>query len=168
MGLHLREKNTAATISSVSSDEPDISAPLIVRCNADREWKPVGVPGMQYCILSFDEKSGRQTFLLRCEPSCVLLDEASRGIEECYVLEGDLLTHDVQLSAGDYIRFHAGTNHSVPPDRKRLPLADHFGRIGPKDPRGKVVRRTQIAGSAGGRLSSTAACQGEPASSGGG
>ena len=96
----------------------DNPQPLIVRRNADREWKPLGIPGMQYSILAFDEKSGRQTYLLKCEPSCVLLDEAYQGIEECYVLEGDLLSHNLQLHAGDYIRFHAAAEHGLPRTEK--------------------------------------------------
>jgi anti-sigma factor ChrR (cupin superfamily) len=65
------------------------------------EWRELA-PGCHVRVLHRDEQRRRVTALIRAEPGMTFPAHAHDDYEECYILEGDLITGDVTLRAGDY------------------------------------------------------------------
>ena len=86
-------------------------APFFVQRGEEAEWKRTSMPGVERRLLFSDADRGVETFMLRVAPGGVVPRHVHRGPEECYVLEGSLVTGDVAMNAGDYIRFPGGTRH---------------------------------------------------------
>jgi anti-sigma factor ChrR (cupin superfamily) len=74
-------------------------------------WQECGVPGIQFRLLHRDTGRKMQTGLIRMAPGTVLPEHPHPGVEECYVLEGDISTMGTVLTSGDYVRFPAGSSH---------------------------------------------------------
>jgi anti-sigma factor ChrR (cupin superfamily) len=77
----------------------------------EESWKSTGLPGISIRSLSIDRDLGREMFLLRMEPGAVLPDHRHSQAEECFVLSGTIQTRGLTLSAGDFLRLEAGSQH---------------------------------------------------------
>ncbi|MEO8505676.1 MAG: cupin domain-containing protein [Acidobacteriota bacterium] len=76
------------------------------------QWLPSGVPGVDLRILFIDREARRQTLLLRMAAgSSFPCHRHDQGFEECLVLEGDVADGHAAMSAGDFIRYPADTEH---------------------------------------------------------
>jgi len=80
---------------------------------ADRHWLASDVPGVEITQLWLDTERRRHTTLLRMASGTSLPAHQHGGPEECYVVAGDLCDRDLVLGAGDYVRHHEGTQHSL-------------------------------------------------------
>lgn len=96
-----------------ASDDVDAGRTLILR-SASMDWRETGVPGVQFRNLFADAQSNRLTVLFRMGPGTVFPDHEHGGVEECYVLEGDLSIAGTVLRANDYIRVPKGGKHGEP------------------------------------------------------
>ena len=74
-------------------------------------WTPTGVEGVDLRILFADPTNDRQTILLRMAAGATFPVHLHHGAEECLVLEGDVRDGDLEMTAGDFVRFEAGTQH---------------------------------------------------------
>jgi anti-sigma factor ChrR (cupin superfamily) len=79
--------------------------------SGEGSWTATGVEGVDLRLLFADEANDRQTILLRMAPGSTFPVHIHRGAEECLVLEGDVRDGDLEMTAGDYVRFEAGTQH---------------------------------------------------------
>ena len=77
--------------------------------------------------ISFDEASGRGSYLMRMEPGAVSNPHRHNGAEEFFILEGDLKDHDGHLYAqGDFVSLAAGSCHkSISPSGCLLVVTHH-------------------------------------------
>jgi anti-sigma factor ChrR (cupin superfamily) len=75
------------------------------------DWREYGVPGIQLRVLFRDYERNLQTSLIRMAAGVELPGHPHPGVEECYVVEGDVSSIGTSFSAGDYMRFPAGTTH---------------------------------------------------------
>jgi anti-sigma factor ChrR (cupin superfamily) len=75
------------------------------------DWQEYGIPGVQLCVLFRDYERNLQTSLIRMAAGAELPGHPHPGVEECYVIEGDVSSIGMSFSAGDYMRFPAGTTH---------------------------------------------------------
>jgi anti-sigma factor ChrR (cupin superfamily) len=104
--------------------DPRIRADLLRRIAADRPpaglvihradeggWKQTADPGVTRRILYFDRDSRRVTALFRMAPGARYHAHAHDGVEESFVLEGDLRVGGLVLRAGDYQRAEPGSDH---------------------------------------------------------
>ena len=80
---------------------------------AERTWQASGVPGVEICQLWRDGMNERHTTLIRMQGGTSLPAHLHGGTEECYVVQGDLHDRGIELRAGDYVRFEAGTSHTA-------------------------------------------------------
>lgn len=80
---------------------------------SERVWLPADVPGVELFQLWLDAENERHTILVRMSGGASLPTHRHGGPEECYVVQGDLHDGDLSLGAGDYIRFDAGSHHTV-------------------------------------------------------
>ena len=82
----------------------------------ERPWQASGVPGVEICQLWVDEMNERHTTLVRLQSGASLPTHLHAATEECYVIQGDVRDRDFRLRAGDYVRFEAGTSHTISSD----------------------------------------------------
>lgn len=75
------------------------------------DWTSCGIDGVDMRLLFADPEHDRQTILLRMAPGSTFPVHVHHGAEECLVLEGDVADGDLQMTAGDYVRFEEGTQH---------------------------------------------------------
>jgi quercetin dioxygenase-like cupin family protein len=75
------------------------------------EWMKHPVDGVMVKQLSFDEKKGYATLLMRVVPGTTYPEHNHSGPEECYVLEGTIRVGDNVLKAGDFHHAEPGTHH---------------------------------------------------------
>lgn len=82
--------------------EVDDSAPQSLTIRADEgEWKQA-FQGVFIKNLFVDERRGTVTTLFRMEPGSQIPRHLHHGVEECFVLEGDVRAGDKMLGPGDY------------------------------------------------------------------
>jgi quercetin dioxygenase-like cupin family protein len=78
-----------------------------------RAWQAADVPGVEFSQLWVDHENRRHTILIRIAAGASLPAHRHGGPEECYVIEGDLLDGDLAMAAGDYVRYDAGSEHTL-------------------------------------------------------
>ncbi len=87
--------------------------PLIIRRAEEGQWAETGFEGVAYKKLFSDHETGYSTMLLRMAPGARFPSHRHAGYEECYVLQGDAGSGEVELFAGDYQRMIGGTTHQT-------------------------------------------------------
>jgi anti-sigma factor ChrR (cupin superfamily) len=76
-------------------------------------WQPTGFPGVEVKVLMEDPESGLQTVLTRMAPGAVLTDHMHVGVEQTWVLEGNLVDHEGTATAGNFVWRPAGSRHTA-------------------------------------------------------
>ena len=79
---------------------------------ANIPWEQGALPGVQFKLLYRDVERASSTKLVRLAPGTVYPSHRHGGIEELFVLEGDLLVSGVLMRTGDYCRAEPGTVHT--------------------------------------------------------
>lgn len=85
----------------------------ILRASTGR-WTRTGLRGVKLRTLMADRKANRRTIMLDMAPGAVLPDHSHAGIEEVFMISGDLLIAGTVLRTGDYIRVERDADHGVP------------------------------------------------------
>lgn len=86
---------------------------LIIRRKNEGEWVNPGIPGVSVKTLFADHTTGYLTMLVRMEPDTTYPVHHHAGYEECFMLEGEVSSGELQLFAGDYQRLAGGTTHQA-------------------------------------------------------
>jgi putative transcriptional regulator len=73
-------------------------------------WKEVA-PGITCKLLSTDREGHRESMLVRLAPDTSYPPHRHSGVEELYLLEGELWIENRKLEPGDYDRAEPGTAH---------------------------------------------------------
>lgn len=94
--------------SKIDASEP--SGTLTLRADAGR-WRTIG-PGVECKLLYSDKSSGARSMMMRLAPGAIYPAHDHTSLEECVIVEGDMIIGDLQLHAGDYHVVQAGTRHS--------------------------------------------------------
>jgi anti-sigma factor ChrR (cupin superfamily) len=89
----------------------DASSGFVLRRRELRKWVDLGIPGIQECLLYHDPVRSIEAKLLRAAPGSVLPAHPHPGVEECFLLEGDLQTYGKELLPGDYMVAPPGSRH---------------------------------------------------------
>lgn len=93
-----------------SADAIAPSAPLITLRSDEGEWFKVA-EGIKIKQLFFDKQSGMVTTLVKMKPGTHIPEHHHRGIEQCYVIEGDFHAANQSLGAGDFHCAPEGSTH---------------------------------------------------------
>ena len=72
------------------------------------EWEEAA-PGIWYKLLATDAERNRVSMLVRLEPGVAYPPHEHAGIEELYLLDGELMIDDRKLYPGDYNRAEPGS-----------------------------------------------------------
>lgn len=99
------EQRSASTASREAAPES-----LITLRAGEGQWYEVA-KGMSVKQLFFDRTTGMVTTLLKMEPGTRIPLHRHRGIEQCYVVEGDFHADNQSLGAGDFHVAPAGSIH---------------------------------------------------------
>ena len=71
------------------------------------------IPGMNWHKITYNEKTGKGTYILKMDPGAKSLHHEHTNYEEIIMLDGDLVDHDNQvLKKGDIVTFEPGSTHS--------------------------------------------------------
>lgn len=98
-----------AETAAQSNDEDTALPPVVVRADEGR-WFEMS-EGVLCKQLFVDPTRNTVTTLLRLKPGARMPMHRHRGIEECYVVEGDVCTNNQNLKAGDYTCAMEGSIH---------------------------------------------------------
>jgi hypothetical protein len=85
--------------------------PRVVRAEAGA-WEKTPFPGVEIRRLLVDKLTGTVTTLLRAAPAAVYPAHRHGGLEQVYVIDGDLVFDDHTLETGDYEVSGGTTRHS--------------------------------------------------------
>jgi quercetin dioxygenase-like cupin family protein len=78
--------------------------------SAQVDWMPGPVAGLELKLLRLDETQQRMTVLARMAPGTTYPSHRHGGLEELYLIEGDLLVGDaVLMRPGDYCSAEPGS-----------------------------------------------------------
>lgn len=75
---------------------------------AEPDWEDAA-PGLSYKVLARDVENERVSMLVRLAPGAVYPPHSHAGVEELYLLDGELFIDDRKLFPGDYNRAEFGT-----------------------------------------------------------
>jgi anti-sigma factor ChrR (cupin superfamily) len=76
--------------------------------SAEPDWKEAA-PGIAVKLLATDTGRNRVTMLVRLAPGAHYPPHRHAGLEELYMLEGELVVNDKRLYPGDYLRSEEST-----------------------------------------------------------
>lgn len=94
-----------------SSEAPTNNPFLTVRFQ-DIEWKPHPVPGVEVSVFYTDVVARRISGILKAAPGMQYPLHRHAGVEEIYMISGDLRIGTEVYGAGDYIRSQPGSAHA--------------------------------------------------------
>jgi len=95
----------ASRIAAETGREPAQSVP---QPRAEAQWEEAA-PGLAFKLLSTDTEKDRVSMLVRLAPGVAYPPHTHAGVEELYLLNGELWIDDKKLYPGDYNRAEAGT-----------------------------------------------------------
>ena len=109
----LRPERDAAAIQPWRQWTPSAPGEAMTLVRGKDEWESTGVDGVECRRLFADMVNDRLTMLVRMTAGTEYPAHRHAGIEECYVLEGDLYGTGWEMRAGDYQRLEVGSVHGV-------------------------------------------------------
>jgi len=88
----------------------------------DLPWQETKFPGIRIKVLMEDLDTGLQSVLTQMDPGSVLTDHEHIELEQSWVLEGSLVDHEGEVTAGNYVWRPAGSRHSASAPKGALVL----------------------------------------------
>ena len=71
------------------------------------------IPGMSWHKITYNQKTGEGTYILKMDPGAKSLPHTHTGHEEFLMLEGELIDPDGKIfKKGDFITFEPGSSHT--------------------------------------------------------
>ena len=95
----------ARRIAAETGQEPVVPAS---QQRAEPNWEDAA-PGLSYKLLATDAEQDRVSMLVRLAPGAHYPPHRHAGVEELYLLHGELMIDDKKLYPGDYNRAEAGS-----------------------------------------------------------
>jgi quercetin dioxygenase-like cupin family protein len=97
----------------IAADTGKPPIPLVSQPANRPEWEHPA-PGISYQLLATDTENERVSILVRLEPGADYPSHRHVGVEELYLLHGELMIDAKKVSPGDYVRAEADTvDHRV-------------------------------------------------------
>lgn len=139
-----------ATVASAPAQHADSTADglnllggaegfLVVRAG-EGEWRPTEDAGVTYKLLFADPARATVTTLVRMRPGSRIRSHRHLGVEQCLVLEGDVSSGAVRMTAGDFNCSLPGSVHEeLVTDNGALLLLVSPERYEPLEPRAGFV-----------------------------
>ena len=109
----VRVEQDAEAIQPWKRWAPAASHEAMTLVRGDADWEKTGVDGVEVRRLFVDVPNDRLTMLVRMAAKTEYPSHRHGGVEECFVLEGDLYGPGWEMRAGDYQRLEGGSVHGV-------------------------------------------------------
>lgn len=109
----VRTEQNAAAIQTWKRWTPSARGEAMEIVRGTDTWEKTGVDGVEVRRLFVDVPNDRLTMLVRMAAGIEYPAHRHGGVEECYVLEGDLYGPGWEMRAGDYQRLLGGSIHGV-------------------------------------------------------
>jgi len=93
--------------ASGAGDSPGF---LVLRAG-EGKWRPTDDAGVTFKLLYADRERGTMTTLVRMEPGSRIRSHRHLGVEQCLVLEGDVRSGAIGMTAGDFNCSMPGSVH---------------------------------------------------------
>ncbi|OLP18814.1 anti-sigma factor [Leptolyngbya sp. 'hensonii'] len=94
-----------------SRPRPRIDMPDLVVRASELNWEPYRIPGVTVAQLHVNPARREVVAVLKAEPGVTYPLHRHAGVEEIYMLEGDLTIEGQVYGPGDYIRSEKGSIH---------------------------------------------------------
>jgi anti-sigma factor ChrR (cupin superfamily) len=94
------------------SPAPNPDLKMVAIRYADLDWQPRRIEGVEAAVLFRDEVTRVQNLIVKAAAGVVYPLHQHAGIEEIYMLEGELIIDDQVYLAGDYIRSYPNSIHA--------------------------------------------------------
>jgi anti-sigma factor ChrR (cupin superfamily) len=101
-------------VESIAETPPEIPlAPKMFAIrSADLQWKPHRIEGVEFAMLFLDEVNRMRNIVVKAAAGVIYPIHEHQGIEEIYMLEGELVINGETYLAGDYIRSYPNSIHA--------------------------------------------------------
>jgi anti-sigma factor ChrR (cupin superfamily) len=99
-----------AVTEILTAPTPDLK--MVAIRSADLHWQPRRIEGVEAAVLFRDEVTRVQNLIVKAAAGVVYPLHQHAGIEEIYMLEGELIIDDQVYLAGDYIRSYPNSIHA--------------------------------------------------------
>jgi len=76
-------------------------------------WQKTKIPGIQIKVLYRNEETGQSTILFKFAPGAKTPLHEHTALEQTFVLEGSLVDHDGEVTAGNYVWREPGSVHQA-------------------------------------------------------
>jgi anti-sigma factor ChrR (cupin superfamily) len=100
-----------ALVAEEGQARGDEGAGFLVLRAGEGEWRPTDDAGVSYKLLFADRERATLTTLVRMEPGSRIRSHRHPGVEQCLVLEGDVRSGLVGMTAGDFNCSMPGSVH---------------------------------------------------------
>ncbi len=138
------------TVTPHASDHEGLAALASRHVNVDDlPWTPTKYEGVDMKVLLENKETGLLTALFRWAPGAVLPYHEHVHIEQTYVLEGTLVDHEGEVTAGNYVWRPAGSRHTARAPNGALLLSFFLSPnrfLDEQEPPGSPSRHTGEAG----------------------
>ncbi len=91
----------------------DVADDMFLSRADDSAWEPTAHPGVETRRLFVDAAARRATMLIRMAAGTSYPAHVHGGIEECFVLEGEIHVGDTTMHAGDFQRCETASRHGI-------------------------------------------------------
>jgi putative transcriptional regulator len=109
----VQAEREAAAIQTWKRWTPSAHGEAMTIVRGEDTWESTGVEGVEVRRLFVDVPNDRLTMLVRMAAGIEYPAHRHGGVEECYVLAGDLYGPGWEMRAGDYQRLEGGSVHGV-------------------------------------------------------
>lgn len=106
------DKKAAAEVEAARAARQMGGAGFLVVRAGEGVWRATADDGVSYKLLFFDRERATVTTLVRMEPGARIRAHRHLGLEQCLVLEGDVRSGGVEMTAGDFNCSLAGSVHN--------------------------------------------------------
>ncbi len=114
----LFDRIASPAVDSIANAPPEIptaeplSSEMVAIRSEDLKWQPHRTPGVEVALLFLDRVQRMRSLLVKAAAGVTYPLHRHQGIEEIYMLEGELIINDRVYLAGDYIRSYPHSIHA--------------------------------------------------------
>ncbi|MCC7373109.1 MAG: cupin domain-containing protein [Verrucomicrobiales bacterium] len=103
-------RDSAAAAVDVKAGEPPVPEGLHF-LRADQPWLPAPLPGSRFKLISSGEHQSYIMLMIELAPGAGYPEHDHFGVEDMYILTGDLLSEGRLLGPGDSLHAEPGSHH---------------------------------------------------------
>ena len=115
LGLDPIDESSVDLEPEIFESEPPLPEMFALR-SQELKWQPHRTPGVEVALLFVDPVQRMRSMVVKAAAGVVYPLHRHEGIEEIYMLEGELIINDRVYLAGDYIRSYPNSIHAPSTD----------------------------------------------------